>query len=168
MRTLLILRHAKSSWKDPGQTDHDRPLNKRGRRDAPRVGQLIKDRGLVPDQIHCSSAVRAVTTAEMVALACGFPPDQIQFTSQFYLAPPSTYIHHLRSHADGSDTVMVVGHNPGLESLLHALTGVDEHLPTAALARVALEIADWSELSLNTPARLVEFFRPRELDSDAD
>ena len=168
MLTLLILRHAKSSWKDPGQTDHDRPLNKRGRRDAPRIGPLLIERELVPRQIFCSSAVRAVTTAELVAESCGFPRDQIQATSQLYLAAPATYIDHVRWHAEGAGPVMVVGHNPGLEALLHALTGVDEHLSTAALAQVALDISDWKDLTLHAPARLVELDRPRELDGEGD
>ena len=162
MRTLLILRHAKSSWADPGMADHDRPLNKRGLRDAPRVGQLLAGLDLVPRHIFCSSATRAKTTAGLVAEGCGFNPDGLDVTSNLYLATPDTYLEYVRFHADGEGHVMVVGHNPGLEGLVHVLTGRDEHLPTASLAEVRLEIDDWSALDRNSPSELIRVWRPKE------
>ncbi|MCO6456867.1 MAG: histidine phosphatase family protein [Pirellulaceae bacterium] len=164
MATLLILRHAKSDWDDPSLADHDRPLNKRGRRDAPRIGRLLVERSLVPRQVFTSSAVRARATAEMVVQECGIAESQVVVAPQLYLAGPETYLDYLRWHAVADGPVMVVGHNPGLESLLHVLTGAHEHLPTAALAHVTLELAAWNDLSQLTPARLESIYRPKELE----
>jgi phosphohistidine phosphatase len=91
MKTLLVLRHAKSSWKNANLADFDRPLNKRGKRDAPRMGELLRREGIVPDLIISSSAERALTTAEAVALACGYDLE-IQTTRQLYHAWPDDYI----------------------------------------------------------------------------
>jgi phosphohistidine phosphatase len=162
MRTLLILRHAKSSWKEPGLTDHDRPLNKRGQRDAPRVGELLDELDLVPQQIFSSDAVRAATTARMVAQACRFDLDLLDITPHLYLATPDTYIQYVQRHGEGEGRVLVVGHNPGLEGLLHVLTGVDEHLPTAALAEVRLDIDDWSAIHRDAPGELIRIWRPKD------
>lgn len=164
MATLLILRHAKSDWDDPGLADHDRPLNKRGRRDAPRIGRLLVDRSLVPQQVFTSSAVRARTTAQVVAEQCGLADSQVVVAPQLYLAAPETYLDYLRWHAVAHGPVLVVGHNPGLEGLLHVLTGANEHLPTAALAHVTLDLAAWSDLSQLTLARLEAVYRPKELE----
>ena len=81
MKTLLLLRHAKSSWKHPELADHDRPLNKRGKRTAPRVSALLQDEDLIPDLILCSSAVRAHTTALLVAKACAYAGESIEYAS---------------------------------------------------------------------------------------
>ncbi|MFC2055040.1 histidine phosphatase family protein [Chloroflexota bacterium] len=162
MKTLLILRHAKSSWKETGVTDHDRSLNKRGRRDAPRIGDLLREEGLVPDMILGSSAKRAKRTAEIVAEESGFGGD-IMFSRELYAAWPESYIDVLNIQPDHYDCVMVVGHNPGLEELLLTLTGEAERMPTAALAQVTLPIDSWRELSYETSGALVKIWRPREL-----
>jgi len=162
MKTLLILRHAKSSWDIPALADHDRPLNKRGRRDAPRMGALLRDQGLVPDIILSSTAKRARATAELAGEAAGYS-GPISLTSKLYLAAPEDYIAVLRNLPAEIETAMVVGHNPGLEDLLEELTGLAEHLPTAALARVALPIADWPELTTDVEGELKALWVPREL-----
>jgi len=162
MRTLLILRHAKSSWKETGLTDHDRSLNKRGRRDAPRIGELLREQGLVPDMILSSSAKRAKRTAEIVAEESGFS-GEIMFSRELYAAWPESYIDALSIQPDQYECVMVVGHNPGLEELLLVLAGEAERMPTAALAQVTLPIDSWRELSYETSGELVKIWRPREL-----
>ena len=91
MKTLLILRHAKSSWKDASLADHDRPLNKRGKRDAPRMGRLLQEQDLVPDRIISSTAKRARNTAKAVAKACNCK-DKVELTSEFYHAGPGAYL----------------------------------------------------------------------------
>ena len=163
MKTLLILRHAKSSWKHPGGADHERPLNKRGKRDAPGIGRIIQEQRLTPDLILCSTAKRAKMTAHAVAEACGYDHG-LELTRDFYLAAAAEYVRVLREVLDSNETVMVVGHNPGVEDLLEALTGADEGLPTAALARVSLPIEHWRELALDGSAELVVLWRPRELE----
>ena len=163
MKTLLILRHAKSSWDDPGLRDHDRPLNPRGVRDAPRMGRLIVDQDLVPELVISSTAVRARSTAE---LATGVMPDapEIQTTRDLYLASPHSYLEALADYAGDADPVMVVGHNPGITALVTVLTGELEEMPTAALAVVELEIDDWRDIGRSERGRLVGFWRPKELD----
>jgi len=163
MKTLLILRHAKSSWKEQGLTDHDRPLNKRGNRDAPRMGELVREKGLVPDLIISSTAVRARTTAEKVAQACGYD-QEIQLEHELYLASSATYQQVLKGLPEGINTVMVVAHNPGLEALLASLTDEMVDMPTAALAEVSLPITSWTQLGSNTKGKLLNLWRPKELD----
>lgn len=162
MKTLLLLRHAKSSWKYPDLADHDRPLNKRGKLTAPRIGQLLKDQDLLPDLILSSTAARAQTTARKVARASGYLGD-IRLTRELYESGPETYLALLQAVADDHQRVLVVGHNPDLEMLLEHLTDEAEILPTAALALVELSITHWQELNDNTEGRLVRVWRPKEL-----
>lgn len=162
MKTLLVLRHAKSSWKNATLADYERPLNKRGKRDAPRMGELIKQEGIVPDLIISSSAERALATAEAVALASGYE-SEIQTTRQLYHGWPDNYIEAIRSVPDEYVCVMVVGHNPGMESLVEELIGEWIRMPTAALVQIALEIDHWSDLDLESSERLVDYWRPKEL-----
>lgn len=166
MKQLLILRHAKSSWKHAGLTDHDRPLNPRGLRDAPRMGRLLLSRDLLPQRILCSTAVRAHTTALMVCEAAGLA-DPPEFLRELYLAAPTSYIEHLALLDDDDQRVMVVGHNPGLEELVYLLTRDHETMSTAALAHVALPIERWAEVSLRTRGTLLDLWRPRDLEGDA-
>lgn len=163
---LLILRHAKSSWKVSGLADHERPLNKRGLQDAPRMGWLLREEDLLPDLILSSTAVRARKTAEIVAEKSGYE-GELEYRSDFYGAGPEAYLGALSSLTDEYSRVMVVGHNPGLEELLELLTGEFEKMPTAALAQVVLPIQTWRELSdieeSSLEGELVNLWRPRDL-----
>lgn len=163
MKTLLLLRHAKSSWKEKGLSDHDRPLNKRGKRDAPVMGKLLKDNDLVPDLIISSTARRARLTAEMVADNCDYDPDFIQFESHLYLAAPETYTQTIKAVPEGVHTLMLVGHNPGIEQFLSQIIDYEEVMPTAALAVLQLTISKWSSFSTRSDAQLKYFWRPKEL-----
>ena len=162
MKTLLILRHAKSSWKDAGLPDHDRPLNKRGKADAPRMGRLLRDRNLEPDLILSSTARRARQTVKR-AIAGGELTCPVELHERLYHAGPGELVEIVRAAPNECARVMLVGHNPGLASLLHMLTGDMGHLPTAALAQVELEIGGWNELEINAQARLANLWLPREL-----
>ena len=162
MKTLLILRHAKSSWKEEELDDHERPLNKRGLNDAPRMGELIKEHDLVPEYILSSSAVRARLTAQLVAEHCGYD-GEIGGGRELYSFASADYLDALQKLDDGYTRVMVVGHNPGLEELAEWLTGVYTGLPTAALAVIRLDINHWSELEEGGVGELVQVFRPKEL-----
>ena len=122
MKTLLLMRHAKSSWDNARLSDYERPLNERGRRDAPRMGELLRREGLTPDLIVASSAKRAATTAELVALELSLDSD-IRYTEQLYLAEPDAYITLARQLDDGIETLLMVGHNPGIQELVERLTG---------------------------------------------
>jgi phosphohistidine phosphatase len=162
VKTLLLLRHAKSDWSHADLADHDRPLNKRGKRDAPRMGQLLRDRELVPDLILTSSAVRARKTASAAARAAGYN-GEVQVVDELYEGAPESYIGVLQHVPKKHRIVMVVGHNPGLELLLQKLTGASAALPTAALAKLDLAIDNWSQLDRTTHGELAGMWRPREL-----
>lgn len=162
MKSLLVLRHAKSDWDDPEIADQDRPLNKRGRRDAARMGRLLKDEHLLPDLIITSTAKRARETVEGVVDESGYV-GAVVTKAVFYLASPATYLRVLREVSDNPSRVMVVGHNPGLEELVQSLTGTSTTIPTATLAEISLGLSEWSELGEDTRGDLVALWRPREL-----
>lgn len=162
MKTLLILRHAKSSWSHGSLPDHDRPLNNRGERDAPRMGELILDRGLVPDLIISSTANRARTTAAIVAETCGYQYD-IVFDEDLYLSGLPTCERILGQVSDLHQRVMIVGHNPDMEALVQASTGQYKRMPTAALVLVTIPIDSWAELKLKGDYELINQWLPREL-----
>ena len=162
MKTLLVLRHAKSSWEDPRLADFDRPLNKRGRRDAPRMGELMKAEGLVPDLIISSSAKRALTTAKLAAQASGYEAE-IQATRRLYHGWPEEAVEVLNEVDDTTECVLIVGHNPGVEDFVDELTGEAVRMPTAALVQIELAIDRWSQLSLESEQELVAHWLPKEL-----
>jgi phosphohistidine phosphatase len=165
MKTLLLMRHAKSTWKIKNIPDHERPLNKRGRRDAPRMGHLLQERELVPQLILASSALRSRQTAELVAETAGYPGDVI-YKDELYMAEPDEYISVLRELDDSLERVLLIGHNPGLESLLQLLSQRIEPLSTAVLAHLALPIDEWSLLNAEVEGELVEIWRPKELPEE--
>ncbi|ETW95286.1 MAG: hypothetical protein ETSY1_31260 [Candidatus Entotheonella factor] len=160
MKTLLVFRHAKSSWKDDALDDHDRPLSKRGNKTAPLMGEWIAKQHAVPDLILSSTAKRAKSTAKKTAKAMGYQGD-IHYDPRLYLASPKAYLKALRHYAHAHPSVMVVGHNPGLEDLVQHLTGADPALPTAALAEIVLDIESWQELTSNTRGQLRHLWLPR-------
>ena len=162
MKTLLLMRHAKSSWKETDLADHERPLNKRGQKDAPRMGSIVADHELVPQRLLSSTAVRARQTAEAVAETAGFR-GEVDYLDKLYLAEAEEYIAALRELPDTTERVMVIGHNPGLETLLQILSGRIESLPTAVIAHLVLPIQRWSELTPDTNGEIVDIWRPKEL-----
>ncbi len=162
MKTLLILRHAKSDWGNSQLSDHDRPLNDRGKYDAPRVGAWLNQQNMVPELIISSTAERALTTAEMVALASEFE-GELRTTKDFYLASPPEYIEVLSELPNSYKRVMVVGHNPGMEELVALLTDQDRPLTTANVAVVELPIESWQELTIFTNGRLKHHWQPKDL-----
>ena len=162
MKTLLVLRHAKSSWDEPGADDHARPLNSRGERDAPRMGRLLRNERLTPDLIVSSDAARARQTAEAVAEASAFD-GTILLEPRLYHAGPAEIVDVVRETDEDAGTILIVGHNPGFEELLARLTGRREDVPTAALARITLPIDRWQDLTTATRGKLAGLWRPKEL-----
>lgn len=162
MKTLLIMRHAKSSNKEKDVTDHERPLNKRGKLVAPRMGRLLKDEGLVPDHILSSSAKRARLTAEAVADQSGYT-GEVQISTDLYATGPGAFIRALQFLSDEYSRVLVVGHNPGIEELLELFTKQVKTMPTGAIVQIDLAIETWKELSESTKGTLIYFWKPREL-----
>ena len=161
MKTLFLLRHAKSSWKQPDMNDHDRPLNKRGKKEAPMVGKYLKTNELAPDLILSSTARRAHETAQAVAEESGFE-GQVELYQDLYLSDMACYLDILQRLPETADRVLVVGHNPDLDELLTLLTDVTQHMTTAALAQIILPITSWDELNEATDGRLENLWTPRE------
>jgi phosphohistidine phosphatase len=162
MKTLLIMRHAKSSWKDSSLPDHDRPLNGRGKRAAPRMGELLKEKSLLPDLIISSTAERARKTAAMVAVTSGCR-NPVELETNLYHGDPRLWLELLRSVPNTFSTVMIVGHNPGFEALVMFLTGQCETLPTATIAHLQIPVTEWRRLNENAGAVVVDVWRPKEL-----
>jgi phosphohistidine phosphatase len=164
VKTLLVLRHAKSLWGTATLDDHERPLNERGAREGPKMGALVRECGLTPDLIVSSDAVRARLTAAAVAESSRFG-GEVQLEPRLYAASVEDILGVLSTVPEAhSGTVMIVGHNPGLEQLIARLTGEDQGLPTAALAQIALPIDRWRDLKGSTRGELLGFWRPKELD----
>ncbi len=161
MKTLLIFRHAKSSWKDESIPDQERPLNKRGQKDAPFMGKLMKTNDLLPDLVMCSTAVRARDTIKLAAEAADYS-GEIRFSEDLYTFEAGPYLDALTQLDDRVKSVMLVGHNPGMEELLAGLVGEYQALPTAALAELELPIERWKQVSFGMHARLKAILRPKE------
>jgi phosphohistidine phosphatase len=162
MKTLLVLRHAKSRWNEPTRDDHERSLNARGLRDGPRMGELMRKHGLLPDAVISSDAVRARLTAEAVAESARYA-GEILLDPRLYLAAPADILSLLRTVREDAETVLIVGHNPGLEDLVEQLTRERQDLPTAGLVQIVLPIDQWRDLKRSTRGALVGYWRPKAL-----
>jgi len=162
MKSILILRHAKSSWKHPELNDHDRPLNKRGMRDAPLIGEFLKNEHLIPDFIISSNAKRAHSTAKIVAKASGYKRE-IVLNQSLYAAQPTAYIDVLRDLSNEYARVLIIGHNPGLEELVSMLTRESHSLSTCSLVHIQLRINKWTEMDNKTKGKLSGIWHPRDL-----
>jgi phosphohistidine phosphatase len=158
----LILRHAKSGH-DDGLPDKARTLTERGRKAAAKMGALAREAGLVPDRVLCSTAERARETWAHFGPAAGFE-GEVEYLNELYLAEPGVYLAAVAEHAGDAERVMVVGHNPGLETLVTDLTGERRELPTAALVACELELESWARLGAATSGKLIGFFRPKDSD----
>lgn len=169
MRRLILLRHAKSD-RPAGVADHERPLNDRGRRAGPAVGGHIAQEGLRPDLALVSTATRTRETWDAVSAALGAP--ETRYHREIYEAPAERILGLIRGAPDSAETVIVVGHNPGLGDLAATLAGegprkertrLATEFPTAAYAVIAFDAADWSAIAPGQ-GRLERFVRPRDID----
>jgi len=163
MKTLLLLRHAKSSWKDSELDDHDRPLNKRGKNDAPKIGRLLREKELLPDLVVASSAKRCRKTAEHVIHTSGYR-GQTRIYGELYEAGADKLREFLANLDNSIDRVLLIAHNPGMEELLEPLVGTYTPLSTAALAHVELNLDSWRDLNADSRGELIQVWQPRELE----
>lgn len=161
MKTLYILRHAKSSWENGDLSDFERPLNQRGLEAAPLMGGVMKENNFTPALILSSPAKRAEQTAQIVRRAAGFD-GAIEFVDGIYEASPGRLLEIIGAQNEMIESLLLVGHNPGLENLIRALTGELHALPTAALAVITLETNDWKGIN-SSSNRLRALIRPKEL-----
>lgn len=147
MRRLIILRHGKSEWDGPRLDDFERPLAPRGLRDVPEMGRRLARRGLAPDLIISSTAVRAFSTACAIAREIGYREDRIVGEARLYHAPPATMLGFVRRAPDDAQTLMVVGHNPGMTELANMLADIRiDNMPTAGMLCVEFDVPRWSEI----------------------
>ncbi|MGE0007897.1 MAG: histidine phosphatase family protein [Parvibaculaceae bacterium] len=171
MLRLMLLRHAKSSWTDPGLDDHDRPLNPRGRRAAPRVGRFMRSRKLVPDLVLCSPARRARDTWKLASAALGAAPRLLMEEALYDFGNGGRILDTVRARAGAATSVLAVGHNPSIERLARRLAGKGDaklrkrlagKYPTGALAVISFDAADWDAVE-DGKGTLAVFVRPRDL-----
>lgn len=173
MKILTLLRHAKSSWGDPSLRDFDRPLNKRGRRGARTVGRALRDLGLGFDLVLASPAARVVETLAEFGDGYGTTISP-RYDENIYMASAATLLGLVQAADDGADRLLLVGHNPGLETLAMLLTR-DEgdearrelaaKYPTASVAEIAFDVEHWRDVA-GGGGRLTRFIRPRDLDPE--
>jgi phosphohistidine phosphatase len=173
VRTIFVLRHAKSDWNDPSLDDFDRPLAPRGLAAAPRIGRFLRDRGFVPERVLCSTAARARATWNLVAKEIGTAP-AAELSDALYLAPKQKILAMVRALPDDCASVLVVGHNPGLHDLVLGLAGaksnakllkrIERGFPTAAFAVLVFDVDRWRNVA-DYGGRLETFVRPKSLDS---
>jgi len=173
LKSLTILRHAKSGWDAAVERDFDRPINARGQRGADLIGQWLKRQKLPVDRIVASPAVRVTQTLDIFQPAADLDNLEPHWDRRIYLASAATLIDVIRETGRDAAHLLISGHNPGLEDLILMLVPesdgdtlratVEEKLPTSALARLELDIDDWHALDTGL-ARITAFIRPRDLD----
>jgi phosphohistidine phosphatase len=150
MKTLYIVRHAKSSWDNPNQADFDRPLNDRGKRDAPRIGKRLKEKRIVIDLLLTSPAQRALSTSIAIAGVLGYPKENIRTDRKLYHASEEDILNVIHTLKDKFSNVMITGHNPGLtdfvNSLLDKFQSID-NIPTCGVVAFTFETTCWKDAS---------------------
>jgi phosphohistidine phosphatase len=162
MKTLFLLRHAKSSWKDKTLADSDRPLNSRGKRAAETMGAFLRQQKVRPDLILSSSAKRARETIEII-LRSGATTGDLRFDERIYEASADRLLEVVTEIDKPTRVVLIVGHNPGLEELITRVTGESEVMPTAALAKIDFKISTWDNASTKTGS-LEWIVTPKQLE----
>lgn len=161
MKTLTLVRHAKSSWRDASLTDKKRPLNHRGKRDAPLMGARIREHGIRPSLIISSPATRAWSTAKKIAAELSYPLEFLQREEQLYLASLQRLLDVVMGQDNGFNNLLVVGHNPGLTEFANFLSpGITNNLPTAGVISVEIDQDDWNLYEQPT-TRLVVYDYPK-------
>jgi len=161
MKRLIIMRHAKSSWKDASLSDHERPLNKRGKRDAPRVARELRTRGWAPALVLSSDSKRTGLTFKKMLPALEQSPE-VRWLPEFYHGGAHDLMQAMAELPETRDAVLVLGHNPGWENAVRALTGKNERMTTANAALLKAD-GKWMELAEVGAWRLVDVIRPKEL-----
>ena len=155
MKTLFLVRHAKSSRNEPALPDKDRPLNDRGKRDAPKMGERLAKRDVSPDLILSSPAKRALKTAQIFAKKFGYKLADIVVDERLYATGADELLHLIRKLGAKPKSVMLVGHNPELTELAHHLSSKITHLPTCAIAEFTIEAKSWTTIGKDKPASVV-------------
>jgi phosphohistidine phosphatase len=159
VKTLLVMRHAKSDYPAHIDSDFARPLNSRGQNDLPRIAALLRQSGPLPSRILSSSAARARQTAEGIARDLGLT-EQLELDEALYLAPPAALLDRLGQLPNTTEKALLIAHNPGVEELIYLLSGARIELPTAGLAAIACHAPTWAEIQPDS-GHLLYFVVPR-------
>ena len=155
MKTLTLIRHAKSSWDDETLDDKARPLNDRGKRDAPKMGERLAKRGVTADLILSSPAVRALTTAEIIAEAIGYKRKHIAVDEHIYEGTPDTLLAMVQAIDDKHERVMLFGHNPEFSDLARMFSRDIGEMTTCAVAEFTFDVKHWAEIGMAAPVKVV-------------
>ena len=150
MKTLYIVRHAKSSWDASNVDDFERPLNDRGKRDAPRMGKRLKEKGITPDLMLSSPAKRAFSTSKRIAKVLNYPKDNIKTDRSLYHADEETMLVVIQSLKDKLESVMIFSHNPGLTDFVNTIMdgGVEiDNVPTCGIVAFQFDVDSWKDVS---------------------
>ena len=166
-KTLLLFRHAKSSWADAGIADQDRPLNERGRKAAARMGRLMRDERITPDLVLSSTSRRTRETAELAFAELGTYPFPVHYRDDLYHADPTQIAHILSQISEPDACVMLLGHNPGLEEFLALHTGQKQSFPTAGLAVIDFKLKSWNQFSESLHGSLRHLWKPKQLSDES-
>lgn len=161
-RRLLLMRHAKSDWADESLSDHDRPLNRRGQRDAPRMADWLQSTDSIPDLILCSSAQRTQQTVALMNQRWATPAP-VMVNNELYLASPETMFSNVRADGGDATTLLVVAHNPGIAQLVSLLSDQPTEMPTAAIAVFDIIVDRWDELSSPGQVEYSRWMKPKAL-----
>ncbi len=146
MKTLLLIRHAKSSWDSPGLSDFDRPLNERGKKDAPEMAERLKDKKIAIDHFISSPAKRARRTARAFAEVYDVKKDKIEMVEELYMADTSAFLKTVQSADDKHDTIALFSHNPGITEFANSLSSVTtDNMPTCSIFAVQADIKSWKD-----------------------
>ncbi|MBC7759767.1 MAG: histidine phosphatase family protein [Phormidesmis sp. FL-bin-119] len=166
---LVLMRHAKSDWSVTGQKDFDRELNPRGNRDAPRMGgRLTQEKGLKPDLVIASPAIRTSNTAKYVCEQLKFPEEKIVFDEEIYEGSVRSLLKVVNSLDDSCNTVLLVGHNPGISYLAEYITKQEiGELPTSGIVSIHFEFDSWSLISEGT-GKLEWYIYPKDADEESE
>ena len=155
MKTLFLIRHAKSSWDDTALPDKDRPLDDRGKRDAPKMGKRLEKRDVKPDLILSSPAIRALTTAQIIAKKLDYKRKDIVVDDRLYAGEADDLLNVIHKLDDKLERVMLFGHNPELTELAHRLSSEIVRMPTCAVAEFTFDVKSWSNIGKAKLARVV-------------
>jgi len=166
-RTLVVIRHAKSSWANPLQSDFDRSLNERGMADAPDIGQRLKKLGIIPDLIIASSAKRTRQTAKRIAKEVGYDPENIKWEEKLYHCIPSVFEDVIYDADEKVMTIFIVAHNPGITGFVNQIDPAFsiDNMPTCGVVAAHINATEWSAYA--TSARKVFLFEyPKKHDNE--
>ena len=167
MKTVYLIRHAKSSWEDESLSDFDRPLNERGKIDAPRMGKRLKETNFTPDLFLSSPAKRALSTAKRIAEATGFSKEKIKTDQALYHADEDEILNVIRSVSDKNDCIVIFGHNPGLTDFVNAMSNdrkrFIDNIPTCGVVAFSFEASSWKQIDFGKGELLLYDF-PKSKD----